>query len=148
MKGPRTRGKQYLWPFQDRGACCCSQALEARKVSGFGFYLPQVHTPRRGGFQTLVLRFLHFLHDSTQNSEDLEKNINSCDPWASRAIGGPKDIYPNTSALCPLQNIQETHLCSCQTNHRPTAASGAGRVPTQEVDRRPGHLADAIGHRG
>ena len=53
---------------------------EARKVSGIGFHHPGVYTPRRVGSQICVLRRLHFLHAPTQNSKDLEKSTNNCDP--------------------------------------------------------------------
>ena len=47
---------------------------------GIGFHLPWVHIPRWVGSQNLVLRFPQFLHAPTQNSKNLEKNTNSCDP--------------------------------------------------------------------
>jgi len=54
---------------------------EARKVSGIGFHLPGVYTPRRVGSQISVLRLPHFLHAPTQISKDLEKITDSCDPF-------------------------------------------------------------------
>jgi len=111
MEGPNIWGKQYLWPFQARGACCRPQASEARKVSGFGFYLPGVYTPRLVGFQILVLQFPHFLHAPTQNSKDLEKNTNSYDPKAGKTIGGPKELSPCISSVCPFK-ILETLICT------------------------------------
>ena len=63
-----------------RKVCCCPQTLEARKVSGIGFHLPGVYTPRRVGSQILVLRFPQFPHAPTQNSKDLEKSTCSCVP--------------------------------------------------------------------
>jgi len=80
MEGPNAWGKQYLWPLRARGACCRPQAPKARKVSWSRIFLTGVYTPRRVGSQMLVLRFLHFLHASTQNSKDLERSTNSCDP--------------------------------------------------------------------
>ena len=53
---------------------------EARKISGIGFHLPGVYTPRRVGSQILVLRLPQFLHAPTQNSKDVEKSTSSCDP--------------------------------------------------------------------
>jgi len=38
------------------------------------------HTPRRISFQILVAWFLHFLHATTKNSQDLEKSTSSCGP--------------------------------------------------------------------
>ena len=72
------------------------------KLSGLGFHLPGVHTPRRVGSQILVLRLPQFLHAPTQNSKDLEKSTNSCDPSARKATGGPKELSSNISAVCPL----------------------------------------------
>ena len=39
----------------------------------------------------LVLRFPQFLHAPTQKHQDLEKNINSCNPWAEKPIGDAKN---------------------------------------------------------
>ena len=39
---------------------------------------------------------------------------------------------------CVPLNPRETHLRSCQNNHRPTVPTGAGGLPTREVVRRPG----------
>jgi len=44
--------------------------------------------------------------------------------------------------VCPLWNPRETHLCSCRNNHRPTAPTGAGGLPTREVARKPIHPVD------
>ena len=111
MERPNTWGSQYLWPFQAGGACCRSQAPDARKVSGSGFHLLGVYTPRRVGSQIFVLRFLHFLHASTQNSKDLEKRTNSCTLKAGKAIRGHKELPPCVSAVCPFK-IFETLICA------------------------------------
>jgi len=81
MEGPNTWKKQYLWPLHARGAFCCPQATEARKISGSGFSFPEFifHTGWVSS-QILVLWFPHFLHAPTQNSKDLEKSTNSSDP--------------------------------------------------------------------
>jgi len=68
---------------------------EARKVSGIVFHLPGVQTPCRVSSQILVLRLPQLLHGPTQNSKDLEKSTNSCDPLARKAIGGPKEPEMN-----------------------------------------------------
>jgi len=110
------------------------------------FHLPGMHTPSRVGSQIVVLKFPHFLHSPTQNSKDLEKTTNSYDPKACKATGGPKELPPYISAVCPLQDPRETHLQSCRTNHWPTAPTGASGLSIREVDRTPGHPADT-GHR-
>jgi len=84
------------------GACCCPQTPEARKVSGIRLHLPGVLTPRRVGPQISVLRLPQFLHAPTQNSKDLEKSTNSCDPYARKVIGGPKELLSHIPAVCPL----------------------------------------------
>jgi len=112
---------------------------EARTVSGIEFHLPGVHIPHQVGSQILVLQLPHFLHPPTQNSKDLEKVTNSCDPYARKATGGPREPLSHISAVCPLWNPRETHLCSCPSNHQPIAPSGARRFLTREVDLRPGH---------
>jgi len=80
MDGRNTWGKQCLWLLHVRGACNRSQASEARKVSGSGFYFPEVCTPRRFSSQIMITRFPHFLHVPNQNPQDLEQSTNSCDP--------------------------------------------------------------------
>jgi len=80
LKIPTPEGYSITEPFQIRRACCCPQTPEARKISGSGFHLPVVYTPRRVSPQILVLRFPHFLLAPTQNSKDLEKSTNSCGP--------------------------------------------------------------------
>ena len=147
MKSPNTWGKQYLWPFQAREACFRPRAPEARKVSGYGFYLPGVYTPGRVGSQILVLLFSHLLLAPTQTSKDLEKSTCSCDPKAEKAIWGPNELSPHISSVCPLQDPRETHVRSCRTNRWPIARAGAGGFSTPVVYRRSGHLADT-GHRG
>jgi len=59
-KVPTPEGKEYPWPFQARGACCHPQAPDVRTVSGSGFDLLGVYTPRRVGSQILTWRFPHF----------------------------------------------------------------------------------------
>jgi len=63
----------------------------------------------------LVLRLPQFLHAPTENSKDLEKSTNNCDPYARNAIRGPKELPSYISAVRPLQNPRETHLHSCRT---------------------------------
>jgi len=79
MEDSNTWGSHYLWTLQAGSVCCCPQTPEARKVSGIGFHLPRVYTPRRVGSQILVLQLSYFLHAPTQNSKDLEKSTGSCD---------------------------------------------------------------------
>ena len=80
MEDSNTWGSQYLWILQVGRVCCCPQMPEARKVSGIGFHLPRVYTPRQVCSQILVLQLPQFLHAPTQNSKDLEKSTSSCDP--------------------------------------------------------------------
>jgi len=83
---PTPEGHSISEPFRPEELADCPQMPEVRKVSGIGFHLPRVHTPRRVGSQILVLRLPQFIHAPTLNSTDLEK---SCDPLARKAIGGP-----------------------------------------------------------
>jgi len=78
-KVPIPEGNSVSVPL-GRGAYFRPQAPEAMKVSGSGFYIPGVYTPLRVDSKILVLRLPHFLHAPTQNSQDLEKSTNSCDP--------------------------------------------------------------------
>ena len=73
-----------------------------------GFHLPEVYTPRRVGYQILVLRLPHFLHAPTQNSKDLEKSTKSCDPIPKpeKPLGDPKSYRP-ISLLCVPFKILE-----------------------------------------
>jgi len=80
MENSNTWGSQYLWTLYTIGACCCPQMPEAKKVSRIGIHLPGVHTSRPVGPQILVLWLPHFLYAPTQNSKDLEKSTNCCDP--------------------------------------------------------------------
>ena len=98
MEDSNTWGSQYLRTLQARRVWCCPHTPEARKVSGIGFYLPRVYTPHRVGSQILVLRLPHFLHAPTQNSNDLEKWTNSCDPKARTTTGGRKELPSNRSS--------------------------------------------------
>ena len=59
----------------------------------------------------------------------------------------PKELSTYISSVCPLENPRETHLRSCRNNHRPTAPTGAGGLPTREFGCRSGHPVDT-GHRG
>jgi len=47
---------------------------------GISFYFLGVCTQRWNSCQNLVMRFLPFLHAPYQNSKDMLKNTNSCDP--------------------------------------------------------------------
>ena len=62
---------------------------ESRNVSGIGVHLPGLHAGI--GSQILVLRFPHFLHEPTQNSNDLEKSTNRSDPNAGKVMGRLKE---------------------------------------------------------
>jgi len=136
----------YLF-LSGQGTSWRLHAPKIRKVFGSGFYLPGVYTPRRVGSQILLLQFPHFLLVPTQNSKDMEKSTNSCDPNAWKTIRGPKELSPHISSLCSLQDPRETYLRSCRTNRRPFAPEGAGGFSTREVNRPSGSLGD-LGHRG
>jgi len=41
LEGPNTWGKQYLWPFQARGAFCHLYVPEARNISGSDVLFPE-----------------------------------------------------------------------------------------------------------
>ena len=147
-KVPTPEGKVSLALSGQRNySSCCPQLPETKKVCGSGFYLPGVYTQCQVGSQILILRFSSLLHAPTQNSKDLEKSTNSCDPYARKATGGPKELSSHISAVRPLQNPQKTHLRLCRPNHRPIAPAGAGGLFTRKVDRRPSYPA-GTGHRG
>ena len=101
--------------LQVGGACCCSQTTEARKVSGIGLHLPRVYTPCRVDSQILVLRLPQYLHVPTQNSKDLQKSTNSCNPKARKSSR-------DSSTLVSIRSL--TH-CS----HRSKRASDTGSRP-------------------
>jgi len=84
----------------DQSSLLPPQAPEDRGVSGSGFHLPRVYTPRRAGSQILALRLPYFLHAPTQKSKDLEKSANSFNPKAGKAIGKPKELLPYISLQC------------------------------------------------
>ena len=107
---------------------------KARKIYGIRLYLPGVYTPRRISSQILVMRFLHFLHAPTQNSQDLEKSSSSCDSKANMPFWGPK-IHRRISLLRVSFKIFEKLICA--------RVEPIIDLSIREVDRRSGHLADA-----
>jgi len=109
------------------------QTPEARKVAGVGLHLPEVYTLRRVGSQILVLRFLQFLL-ATQNSKDLEKSTNCCDPKSRKAIGGPKELSPHTPSVCSFMTSRDSStLVSYESStycfHRSRRAFDTGGRP-------------------
>ena len=132
-----------LAPSRHGGPSCCPQVPEASKVPGSGSYLPGVFTPRRVGFQSLVLWFPHVL---LKIPTIWRRALIVAMPKPEKPLKDPKSYRP-MSLLCPLQDPQETHLRFYRSNHQPIAPAVACRLLTREVERRPGHPADT-GHRG
>jgi len=62
-------------------------------------------------------------------------------PKPEKPLGDPKSYRP-ISLLCVLFKILERHPRYCRNNHRPTAPTGAGGLPTWEVGCRSGHPVD------
>ena len=109
------------------------QTPGARKVFGVGLHLPGVYTPRRVSSQTLVYDFFNFLL-ATQNSKDLEKNTNRCDPKSRKAIGGAKNLSPHTPSVCPFMTSRDSStLVSYESStycfHRSRRAFDTGGQP-------------------
>jgi len=95
--------------------------------------------------QILVLRLPQFLHAPTQNFKDQEKSTNSCDSWARKAIGGPKEL-PYLCCVSPLKSSRDSStLVSTQSSTH--CSLGSRRAFDTAFGRRPGHPADT-GHRG
>ena len=61
---------------------------------------------RRVGSEILVLRLPQFLHAPTQNSKDLEKSTNSCDPYAEKPLGDPKSCRPIPLLCVPIKILE------------------------------------------
>ena len=80
MEGRISWRRQHLWSLHARGACYRPQPPRAKKNSGIRSYFPGVYTSCRISSQTMLVRFLHFLHAPNITPQDLDKNTSICDP--------------------------------------------------------------------
>ena len=91
---------------------------EAMKVSGIGFHLHGVHTPRRVCSQILVLWLPHFCMRQLKIPKIWRRALIVAIPKPENQLGDPKSYRPTS-----FQNPREARLRSCRTNHRPIAPS-------------------------
>jgi len=80
MEGRISWRRQHLWSLHARGACYRPQPPRTKKNSGIRSYFPGVYTSCRISSQTMLVRFLHFLHAPNITPQDLDKNTSICDP--------------------------------------------------------------------
>ena len=79
-KIPTPEGHSISEPFWPEELAAALRRLKPGEFLGLDYIFLEVHTIHRIGSQILVLRLPQFLHAPTQNSKDLEKSTNGCDP--------------------------------------------------------------------
>ena len=79
-KTPTPEGHSISERFRPEELAAAPRPLMQGKSPGIGLHLPGVYTPHQVGSHILVLQLPYFLHAPNQNSKDLEKSTNSCDP--------------------------------------------------------------------
>ena len=116
MEGPNAWGKQYLWPFQARGACCHPPAPEARKSPGLDSIFPEFILP---AVLTLKSWFSNFLTSCMRQLKIpgiWRRAPIVAIPKSEKPLGDPKS-YRSISLLCvPLRILDR--LILCRTNRR------------------------------
>jgi len=79
-KVPTSEGDSILSPFTPEELANTLKHLKSGKSPSLDSIFPEFILHTGSSLEILVVRFLHFLHAPTQNSKDLEKSTNSCDP--------------------------------------------------------------------
>jgi len=145
-KIPTPEGHSISEPFGPEELAAALRCLKPGKSPGLDSIFPEFIPHTRSALKSWLCVFLSFCMRQLKIPKIRRRALIVAIPKPEKPLGDPKSYCPK-SLLCVPFKFLETHLHSRQTNLQPIAPSGAGGLSTREVDRRPGHLADA-GHRG
>jgi len=124
-------GNSISGSFRPKQLAATFRYLKPRKSPGLDSMLPEFILHARSALNSWFCHFLTSCLHQLKIPKIWRRALTVMIPKLDK-FRDPKELLPYISSVCLLQ---DPHLHSCQTSHRPIASTGAGRLLTQEVDQ-------------
>ena len=146
-KIPTPEGHSIFEPFKPEQFAAALRRLKPWKSPGLDSILPEFILQAGSAHKSWFCDFLNSCMRPLKIPKIWRRALVVAISKPEKPLGDPKSYRP-LSLLCVSFKILERLIYVRErNNHRPTAPTGAGGLPTREVGRRPGHPVDA-GHWG
>ena len=139
-KIPTPEGHSICETFRPEDRAAAVRRLKPGKSRGSDSIFPEFILHARSALKSWFCDFLTSCMRMFKIPRISRRAVIVSIPKPEKPLGDPKSYRPITLLCVPFSIL--THLRSCRPNHRPIAPSGAGRLSTREVERRPRHPVD------
>jgi len=119
-KIPKPEGHSISEPFKPEKFTAAIRRLKPGKSPGLDSIFPEFIPHAGSALKSWFCDFLNSCMRQLKIPKIWRRALVVAIPKPEKPLG-PKELSSNISVVCPLQNPRETHLRSCQNNHRPTA---------------------------